>query len=149
MFETTCREMIISHMEDSIFDEGSAWRNEYGGIDRDNELPKKLVRFHSSDDFEVIMMSHTDSGALFFKILPAKMPKRMIPFTSTETTKNWDGYFIDVERNPGRTLPEKTQMITELNQACATKSTVMVNGWGMDSEENRVRMTPRLEMYLS
>jgi GTPase involved in cell partitioning and DNA repair len=70
------------------------------------------------------------------------MQKRMIPFPIEEST-NWDGYFIDVERNnPRMTQPEKTRLITDLNQYCVTKDTFIV--------VNRIdSVSQRIEMYVS
>ena len=135
-----CRDVITSHLEDAIYNEGPIWYNEYGGIDRDNELSKKLVRFTETDDFRIVTMVNEDSRALFFKILPVKMTSRMVPFSGKG---NWDGYFIDSEtvKNP--------DWIHLLNQLCREKTTKMVNGWGMDEDENRVWLAPRLEMYES
>lgn len=135
-----CRDMITSQLEDAIYEEGPIWYNEYGGIDRDDELSKQLVRFTETDDFRIVTMINEDSSALFFKILPVKMTSRMVPFSGK---RNWDGFFIDSEtvKNP--------DWIQALNQLCRGKTTVLVNGWGMDEDENRVWLAPRLEMYLS
>jgi hypothetical protein len=138
-----CRDVITSHLENSIYDEGALWYNEYGGIDRDDELSKKLVRFRDTEDFKIVTMINTDRSALFFKILPVKMKSRMVPFSGTQKTTNWDGYFIDAEQE------RQPELIVELNQLCLDKTSTMVNGWGMDSDENRVWLAPRLEMYLA
>jgi hypothetical protein len=131
--EEKCRDILTRHLENSIYEEGAIWYNEYGRIDRDDELSKKLVRFGSADDFRIVTM--ITEAALFFKILPAK---RKIPFVGTT---NWDGYFLDVVAKP-----ESTE---KLNQLCVHNATEMVNGWGMDEDENRVWLAPRLEMYLA
>ena len=143
--EEKCRDIIISYLENSIYDEGAIWYNEYCGIDRDDELDKKLINFRSTDDFKIVTMINTDHSALFFKIIPVKMRSRMTPFLGTQTTTNWDGYFIDVEREPAI----KQELIQQLNQSCVNNTTQIVNGWGMDSDENYVQLTPRLEMYLA
>ena len=135
-----CRDIITRHLGNSIYDEGSLWYDEYGRIDRDDELSKKLVRFYDTDDYRIVTMINEDSSALFFKILPVKMTSKMVPFSGK---KNWDGYFIDAgsAKNP--------DWIHSLNQLCREKTTEMVNGWGMDEDENRVWLAPRLEMYLA
>ena len=145
-----CRDMVIKHLEDSIYDEGALWYNEYGRVDRDDELSKKLIQFRSTDDFRVVTMTNQDRSALFFKILPIKMTKKMVPFLGTQNTRNWDGFFIDVERNTATTQPELAQLITRLNQSCIGNATEMSNGWGVDPEtENLVWLAPRIEMYLA
>ena len=135
-----CLDIIIRHLDNSINEEGSIWYNEYGRIDRDDELSKKLVRYTSTDDFRLVTMINTDCTALFFKILPAK---KKTPFSGIQTTMNWDGYFVDMNATI------KPELIQLLNQSCVGKTTEMVNGWGMDSEENVVWLAPRLEMYLA
>ena len=139
--EQKCRDVITSHLDNSIYDEGALWYNEYGRIDRDDELSKKLIRFRDTDDYKIVTMINPDRSALFFKILPVKMTSKMVPFSGSH---NWDGYFVDVEQQDRHT--EWKQL---MNQSCVDKTTKMVNGWGMDSDENRVWLAPRLEMYLA
>lgn len=135
-----CRDIITRHMYNSIYEEGSLWFNEYARIERDDELSQKLVRFRETDDFRIVTMIDSDSGALFFKVLPFKMTSKMVPFSGK---KNWDGFFIGADQD------QKQKLIQVLNQLCRGKTTKMVNGWGMDEDENRVWLAPRLEMYLA
>ena len=129
-----CRDLITRHLDNSIYDEGSPWYNEYYG----RELSKS-----DTDDFKIITMLNTDHTALFFKILPAK---KKVSFSGTKATTNWDGFFTDVERD------SCNELIQKLNQSCRDKNTKMVNGvngWGIDKDEKRVWVAPKFGMFLA
>lgn len=136
-----CRDMVVSYLDGMIYDQAALWCNEYGRIDPDGELNRRLIHFTSIDDFRVVTMINDDRSAIFFKILPVKMISTMVPFLGNHNTKNWDGYFIDAER---------VQDNAHLDQLCVRNSTDVINGGEMDIETGDiVWVAPRIEMHFA
>ena len=136
-----CIDMVISHLDIVIYERACLWNNEYGRIDPDGELNKRLIHFTSIDDFRVVTMINDDRSAIFFKILPVKTISTMVPFLGNRNTKNWDGYFIDTER---------IQANAHLDQLCLGNATEIINGGEMDIETgNIVWVAPRIEMHFA
>ena len=146
-----CRKMIINYLDDTIYDGGCVWDNEYGRIDPDDELNLKLVKYTSVDDFFVVMMLNMEKTALYFKILPKGSTKENCTFLSNKNPLNWDGYFFDTERN-SIIMPDEESIpfLEDLNKTCIYKYTEMINGWGfVNLEDPPIWTYPRIEMYLS
>jgi hypothetical protein len=146
-----CRKMIINYLDDTIYDGGCVWDNEYGRIDPDDELNSKLVKYTSIDDFFVVTSLNKEKTALYFKILPKGSTKENCTFLSNKNPSNWDGYFFDAERN-SIIMPDEESIpfLEDLNKTCRYKSTEMMNGWGAANWGDPPIWTfPRIEMYLS
>jgi hypothetical protein len=146
-----CRKMIINYLDDTIYDGGCVWNNEYGRIDPDDDLNSKLVKYTSIDDFFVVMSLNMEKTALYFKILPKGSTSLNCAFLRNKNPSNWDGYFFDIERNSTIMSEEEiTPILKDLNMACIYKSTEMINGWGaVNWEDPPIWTYPRIEMYLS
>ena len=146
-----CRQMIINYLDDTIYDGGCVWDNEYGRIDPDDELNSKLVKYTSIDDFFVVMSPNIEKTALYFKILPKGSTSLNCAFLRNKNPSNWDGYFFDIERNSTIMSEEESiPILKDLNMACIYKSTEMINGWGAANWGDPPIWTyPRIEMYLS
>lgn len=147
-----CRKIVLNYIEDFIYDTNVVWANEYGKIDPYDELNLTLVNFNSIDECKVIMMPSIEDNALFFKILPKEDPNENCDFLSNKNTSNWDGYFIDTEKNTIKMDDDECIILSKkLNKLCKNKNTQMVNGfYAINGDYNNpVWNPPRIEMYFA
>lgn len=93
-----CRDCIVNYLDDTIYDGGCIWLNEYGRIDPDDDLDPKLTKYETVSDFFVVTKCHPDKEAVFFKVLPKGATPENCSFLSRKNQTNWDGYFTDDTR---------------------------------------------------
>jgi len=147
-----CRKMVLNYIEDFIYDTNVVWANEYGKIDPHNDLNLTRANFNSIDKCKVIIMPSIKDNALFFKILPKEETTENSNFIINQNTSNWDGYFIDTEKNGIKMEDNECIILSKkLDKLCKNKNTQMVNGFCMINGDynNPVWNPPRIEMYFA
>jgi len=94
-----CLKEITQHMTNLIEEGNTCWHNEYGRIDPEHELSKRLPNYNSEEDF--IVISHYDYDVLYFKILPKGACYENCKFFHNifHKTRIYDGYFRNENKN--------------------------------------------------
>lgn len=89
-----CYQQITHYMTDLIEDGNNWWHNEYGRIDPEHELSKKLPQ-----DF--LIVTHYEYDVLYFKILPKDACYENCEFFHDifHKTRVYDGYFRNENKN--------------------------------------------------
>ena len=110
--KSKCYQEIIDYMTDLIEDGNNWWHNEYGRIDPEHELSKKLPNFNSPEDF--LIVTHYEYDVLYFKILPKGACYENCKFFHNifHKTKIYDGYFRNENKNNNLSKNQLDNMCT-------------------------------------